>query len=123
MRRTWAYATHFRCAENWVELAKILFDSVLRNGGLWHLYGHSWEIEELRLWDSLKEVLDYVSNRHGVLYLANGPVVNLRADKCLGAESCPGPTLDSVGKPIVFRLPLALGSAFNGRFGMHLCIS
>jgi peptidoglycan-N-acetylglucosamine deacetylase len=94
LRRTLAYATHFRCSENWVELAKILFDSVLRSGGLWHLYGHSWEIEELRLWPGLKEVLDYVSNRPGVTYLANGPIVKLRKDKGFAAECCPSPTLD-----------------------------
>jgi peptidoglycan/xylan/chitin deacetylase (PgdA/CDA1 family) len=98
VRRTKAYATHFGCAENWVELAKILFDSVLQSGGLWHLYGHSWEIEELDLWDELKELLDYVSNRSGVLYLANGPVVNLRTDKIVEAGCCPEPTLDVLGE-------------------------
>jgi peptidoglycan/xylan/chitin deacetylase (PgdA/CDA1 family) len=96
LRRTWAYATHFRCAENWVELGKILFDSVLRNGGLWHLYGHSWEIEECRLWDGLKEILDYVSNRPGVLYLDNGPLVNLLPHRSSVAEVCPSPTLESL---------------------------
>ena len=96
VRRTWAYATHFRCAENWVDLAKILFDSVLRNGGLWHLYGHSWEIEELGLWGELKEVLDYVCCRPGVLYLANGAIVDRQAQQSTVVECVPNPALDSL---------------------------
>jgi peptidoglycan-N-acetylglucosamine deacetylase len=56
---------------NWVELSKRLFDSVLQNGGIWHLYGHSWEIEELGLWEDLGKILDYVCKRKGVMYLPN----------------------------------------------------
>jgi len=56
---------------NWVELAKRLFDEVLENGGVWHLYGHSWEVEKLGLWDELSDVLDYVSRREGVRYVPN----------------------------------------------------
>lgn len=93
VRRTWLYATHLRSANNWLEFAKLIFDSVLAGGGLWHLYGHSWEIEELGLWGSLMEVLDYISNRPGVLYLANGPVVSLQGEKY--AFSSTGPALDS----------------------------
>lgn len=95
IRRTWVYATHLRCGNNWVKFAKLLFDLVLADGGLWHLFGHSWEIEELQLWDGLKEVLDYVANRPGVLYLANGPIVNMRAANVLGTETCTAPALTS----------------------------
>jgi peptidoglycan-N-acetylglucosamine deacetylase len=55
----------------WVELGKSLFDVVLRDGGVWHLYGHSWEIDELGLWNGLRELLDYVSKRDGVRYVPN----------------------------------------------------
>ncbi len=87
IRRAWMYAAQFRRARNWVELATLIFDSVLRTGGIWHLYGQSREIEELRLWEGLREVLDYVAHRPGVLYVANGSLVNLRAAKFVGAES------------------------------------
>lgn len=60
-----------RCLGSWLELGKRLFDSVLENGGIWHLYGHSWEIERLGLWDDLREILGYVSRRDGVTYLPN----------------------------------------------------
>ncbi len=72
----WEYVARFTCARSWVELAKLIFDSVLQKGGIWHLYGHSWLITELRLWDSLAEVLSYVSGREGVLYLTNGQILS-----------------------------------------------
>lgn len=79
----WKYLTKLRRVGGWVELAKTLFDSVWQQGGIFHLYGHSWEIDELGLWDELREVLDYISHREGVLYLCNAgileyfPVCNL----------------------------------------------
>ena len=67
----------------WVDLAKGLFDAVLREGGVWHLYGHSWEVDELQLWSSLEEIFSYVAMRPGVLYLSNSNVLRL-----LPQESC-----------------------------------
>jgi hypothetical protein len=98
LQRAWAYATHFHCADNWVQLAKILFDSILQTGGLWHLYGHSWEIEELGLWDGLKEVLAYVSHRPGVHYLANGPIVTLQAATVSAAQRCPATSIGTLAE-------------------------
>lgn len=72
----WKYLTQLRQVDSWVELAKILFDSVLREGGIFHLYGHSWEIDEMNLWDDLKDVLNYVSMREGVLYLSNAGIMD-----------------------------------------------
>jgi peptidoglycan/xylan/chitin deacetylase (PgdA/CDA1 family) len=60
---------------SWLELAKTLFDEVLERGGVWHLYGHSWEIERFGLWEDLCEILDYVSRRDGVSYLQNCALV------------------------------------------------
>jgi len=67
--------------ESWVELAKILFDSILLGCGVFHLYGHSWEIDELGLWDDLEEVLNYVAHRGDVLYLPNGKALEYRTSK------------------------------------------
>jgi hypothetical protein len=61
----------------WVELGKRLFDRVQREGGVWHLYGHSWELEAHGLWDELAQLLDYVGNREEVSYLTNGGVLEL----------------------------------------------
>jgi len=69
------YLMTFRRFESWVELGKQLFREVLEHGGTWHLYGHSWEIDELNLWSDLRELLDYISHRKGVRYLSNGQLV------------------------------------------------
>jgi peptidoglycan-N-acetylglucosamine deacetylase len=65
------YVFELRRLNSWVELGKTLFDQTLRDGGIWHLYGHSWEIEELGLWDDLKRMLDYVRDRPDVIYASN----------------------------------------------------
>ena len=58
-------------------MGRRLFDRMLDKGGMWHLYGHSWEIESLGLWSELQEMLDYVQGREGVLYLTNGELARL----------------------------------------------
>lgn len=71
------YLGRFSGIDSWVGLGKRLFDLVLQEGGMWHLYGHSWLIEELRMWPDLREMLDYVSNREGVTYVTNLQLVQL----------------------------------------------
>lgn len=56
----------------WVELGKELFNQVLKNGGIWHLYGHSWEIEQLGMWSELSAMLSYVAGHKNVDYVTNG---------------------------------------------------
>lgn len=63
--------------DNWLELSKSLFDSALKNGGMWHLYGHSHELDKLDLWKGLEEILDYVGRRKDVTYVPNGELVSL----------------------------------------------
>ncbi len=59
-------------SRNWIELGMRCFDYVLEHGGVWHLYGHSWELQECRLWQGLETLLDYVAQRKHVHYLSNG---------------------------------------------------
>ncbi len=72
----WMFTTQLSQLESWIDLGKKLFRQVLEHGGVWHLYGHSWEIEELALWRELREMLDYVSHRPGVIYLTNGELLS-----------------------------------------------
>lgn len=76
-RHAWGYLARLSRASHWVSLAMHMFDTVMDNGGVWHLYGHSWEINDFKLWDDLRVVLDYVANRPGALYLPNSEVVRL----------------------------------------------
>jgi len=88
-RRTWRHLSRLPRARHWVELAMHLFDSVVNSGGVWHLYGHSWEINDFKLWQDLRVILDYVSNRPGVLYLPNSGVVSFGNVHSPGREELP----------------------------------
>lgn len=86
IRGLFDYVTQFIRLDSWTAIGKILFDRVLRKGGVWHLYGHSWEIEKTSLWDELREILDYVSGREGVFYASNVDALDLRAQQQQGVE-------------------------------------
>lgn len=73
--RLFDYVTRLGMDDDWVEIGKKLFDRVVENGGVWHLWGHSWEIDELGEWDALRKMLDYVAKRPDFLYLTNGQMV------------------------------------------------
>jgi peptidoglycan/xylan/chitin deacetylase (PgdA/CDA1 family) len=73
--RLYDYLTQLSQGDGWVELGKKLFDRVVREGGVWHLFGHSWEIDQLGLWGDLGKMLDYVSKQKGAVYIPNGEVL------------------------------------------------
>jgi peptidoglycan-N-acetylglucosamine deacetylase len=70
----------------WVDVGKQMFQYVLEHGGVWHLYGHSWEVDELGIWSDLAELLNYVCHREDVAYITNGELLSL------GVVSDGGPT-------------------------------
>ena len=82
MHRFFTYLTELHRCRNWVELGQRLFDHMLDKGGMWHLYGHSWEIDSLGLWPDLREMLDYVQGREGVMYVTNGELIRLLRTEC-----------------------------------------
>jgi len=60
---------------NWPELAKNTFDYVLKNGGVYHLWGHAFEMEKYGLWPDLENIFKYISGRENVSYLTNSQVL------------------------------------------------
>jgi peptidoglycan/xylan/chitin deacetylase (PgdA/CDA1 family) len=52
-------------------LAESIVEHIQQNGGILHIWGHSWEIEQASLWPLLHEVMTRVANRPGVEYLTN----------------------------------------------------
>jgi peptidoglycan/xylan/chitin deacetylase (PgdA/CDA1 family) len=54
---------------SWDLLAKALFDKAYANDGVFHLWGHSWEIEKNSDWDRLETVLSHIGARSDVKYL------------------------------------------------------
>ena len=84
------YFRRFGQLRNWVDLGKSIFDQVLQVGGIWHLYGHSWEIDEFGLWGELTRMLDYVYGREEVRYLSNGSVLSDNPGNRVGSNSPEG---------------------------------
>lgn len=60
---------------NWEHLAKKMFDNVLDKGGVYHLWGHSWVIDNDKNWDKFERVLEYISNRRDIQYISNYKLV------------------------------------------------
>jgi L-malate glycosyltransferase len=56
---------------DWESLAKKQFNYVLNNGGVFHLWGHSWEIEKFNSWKKLENVLSLIGNNKNVKYVSN----------------------------------------------------
>lgn len=56
---------------DWEIRAKLLFDRALNIGGIYHLWGHSWEFEKKGEWGKLERVLHYISQRENVIYVTN----------------------------------------------------
>jgi peptidoglycan-N-acetylglucosamine deacetylase len=60
-----------------VKLAELTLQYILEHGGILHIWGHSWEIEQFGLWGALEEAFKRIANRPGVLYLTNAQVLEV----------------------------------------------
>ena len=60
---------------NWEGYAKLLFDYVLANGGIFSLWGHSWEIEKYGYWEELEHLFQYITKHSGIHYVTNGELI------------------------------------------------
>jgi peptidoglycan/xylan/chitin deacetylase (PgdA/CDA1 family) len=65
-----------RALWNWDLLAVELFDRVLLTGGVFHLWGHSSELDGRGDWGRLERVFAHISRRPGVSYVGNGELPN-----------------------------------------------
>jgi peptidoglycan-N-acetylglucosamine deacetylase len=81
------FVNHMASLGDWLRLSKELFDSILENGGMWHIYGHSHEIDKMGLWDELADILDYVAKRPGVAYVPNCELIRLQSAQKTRAAS------------------------------------
>jgi len=60
---------------SWLSMAKATFDTALKNGEVFHLWGHSWEIDKYGMWDELEKFLQYIGNRKDCVYITNGELL------------------------------------------------
>ena len=56
---------------DWSVVATDLFDVCVKNGGIFHLWGHSWEIDAHGDWDKLEEVFAYIAGHRQAVHVAN----------------------------------------------------
>jgi peptidoglycan-N-acetylglucosamine deacetylase len=59
-RNLWLFLVHGRSTD-WVKLVRALLGRAIQYGGVFHLWGHSWELEETGQWQRLEEVLRFLS--------------------------------------------------------------
>jgi peptidoglycan/xylan/chitin deacetylase (PgdA/CDA1 family) len=52
-----------------------IIDDVSITSGIFHLWGHSWEIEAFGLWKRLEAVFEYLAGRPGIRYLTNSEML------------------------------------------------
>jgi peptidoglycan/xylan/chitin deacetylase (PgdA/CDA1 family) len=55
--------------KKWDYLAKRLFDVIVSDGGIFHLFGHAWQVDEGKAWIRLEEVLAHIGCREDVEYM------------------------------------------------------
>lgn len=59
------------CSNDILKLTDFYLEQVEKNGGCFHLWGHSWEIEEYNLWNKLKLVFAHIANLNEFKYIQN----------------------------------------------------
>lgn len=60
-KNLWRYIVHGRSTD-WVKLARSLLSQAIKHGGVFHLWGHSWEVQKNGQWQRLEEVLRLMSD-------------------------------------------------------------
>ena len=69
---------------DWENLAVALFERICQSGGIFHLWGHSWEIEKFDGWQKLEYVLSSIARKNDVVYQTNTELLSSYSD---GLES------------------------------------
>jgi peptidoglycan/xylan/chitin deacetylase (PgdA/CDA1 family) len=68
-------------ARDWEKRAQTMFDIASRNGGIWHLFGHAYQIKNAKIRAKLEKILSYVANRRDVVYGCNRQISKFLANR------------------------------------------
>lgn len=60
---------------HWDDLAIAMFERVLKKGEIFHIWGHSWEIDRNNDWTKLERVFRYISGRSNLSYISNKEII------------------------------------------------
>jgi D-inositol-3-phosphate glycosyltransferase len=63
---------------DWENLAIALFEHTCQTGGIFHLWGHSWEIEKNNGWHKLENVLAHIAANSNVTHQTNTEILTSR---------------------------------------------
>jgi len=66
------FAVIHKFAQDWTKHFSHAMEFVEQNGGVAHLYFHSWEIEEQGQWSKLEDLLKNISERRALVRVTNG---------------------------------------------------
>ena len=69
------WLTAYRAGGDLASLTTTALDEIRRTGGVLHLWGHSWELEEFDLWESVEVILETVAGHDDVAYVTNGELM------------------------------------------------
>jgi peptidoglycan/xylan/chitin deacetylase (PgdA/CDA1 family) len=90
------------CPRTWDATAKLFVRLAQRNGGVFHLWGHSWELEETGQWQRLDDILQVLRDLSG----PNQTVTN--------GQLCEWPVSDVVTAPARSMKPVPGDEAGSG---------
>lgn len=48
--------------QNWLSYAKLQYELAKRENGIFHVWGHGWEIEKFGLWGELEQLFKYIKD-------------------------------------------------------------
>jgi peptidoglycan/xylan/chitin deacetylase (PgdA/CDA1 family) len=61
----------------WVGTAEAILDRVMERGGVFHLWGHSWEIDEMGEWENLERLFAKLAQqRDRAVFVTNSGLLN-----------------------------------------------
>jgi peptidoglycan/xylan/chitin deacetylase (PgdA/CDA1 family) len=94
------YVRHLLKETNWSGLKNYLLDFklghpwtrieyVAQPGGVFHLWGHSWEIEEKNLWIDLEKIFDFISNTGGFRCMSNSETLKWSRNEAFDDKEIP----------------------------------
>jgi len=63
------------------KIAELYLQRVVEKGGVFHVWGHSWEIEQPGLWGQLEEIFKIPYKISNVTYLTNSQLVDVNGEK------------------------------------------
>ncbi len=79
-----AWVTRMGAATDLSTLTARLLQRLRADGGVLHLWGHSWELEEAGLWDVTRTLVELLAGQEAIRYLTNGELVRFLGFERIG---------------------------------------